>query len=56
MSTLRALIVEDSQTDCDILIRELRKGGYDVTFERVDSATALRAALVLGGWDIVFSD
>jgi|SRR5690348_1267453 two-component system, cell cycle sensor histidine kinase and response regulator CckA len=56
MTKLRTLIVEDSEIDCDILVRELRKGGYDVTFERVDSAKALSAALVLGAWDIVFSD
>jgi two-component system, cell cycle sensor histidine kinase and response regulator CckA len=56
MTALRALIVEDSEMDCDILVRELRKGGYDVTFERVDSAEALSTALILGTWDIVFSD
>jgi two-component system, cell cycle sensor histidine kinase and response regulator CckA len=56
MTQLRALIVEDSETDCDILVRGLRKGGYDVSFERVDSAEALTAALILDKWDIVFSD
>lgn len=56
MTALRALIVEDSETDCDLLVRELRKGGYEVTFQRVDSAKALSEALILGTWDIVFSD
>jgi two-component system, cell cycle sensor histidine kinase and response regulator CckA len=56
MVALRALIVEDSEMDCEILVRELRKGGYDVTFERVDSAESVSKALTVGGWDIVFSD
>jgi two-component system, cell cycle sensor histidine kinase and response regulator CckA len=56
MAPLRALIVEDSEMDCEILVRGLRKGGYDVTFERVDSAEALNRALTLGTWDMVFSD
>jgi two-component system, cell cycle sensor histidine kinase and response regulator CckA len=56
MVALRALIVEDSETDCQILVRELHKGGYDVTFERVDSAESVNRALAVGGWDIIFSD
>jgi two-component system, cell cycle sensor histidine kinase and response regulator CckA len=56
VTALRALIVEDSEMDCEILVRQLRKGGYDVTFKRVDSTEALNSALILGNWDIVFSD
>jgi two-component system cell cycle sensor histidine kinase/response regulator CckA len=53
---LRALIVEDSDDDTQILLRELRRAGHDVTHERVDTATAMRAALARQAWDIVLSD
>jgi PAS domain S-box-containing protein len=53
---LRLLMVEDSEADAHLLVRELRRGGYDVSFERVQTGPALRAALKHGGWDIVISD
>ncbi len=53
---LRALIVEDSESDLEILVRELERGGYDVTYERVDTAAAMRAALDRPLWDLVISD
>jgi two-component system cell cycle sensor histidine kinase/response regulator CckA len=53
---LRALLVEDSENDALLLIRELRRGGYDVSHRRVDSAAAMHAALDGGKWDIVISD
>ena len=57
MSTpLRALIVEDSADDAELLARELRRSGYDVTFERAFDSDSLDRALTAGPWDIVFSD
>ena len=53
---LRALIVEDSEDDFQLLVRELKRAGYDVTFERVETPEAMRAALTAGTWDIVLSD
>ena len=38
---LRLLIVEDSDDDARLLVREVRHGGLDPKWERVDSATAL---------------
>ena len=32
---LRVLIVEDSADDALLVLRELRRGGYNVTWERV---------------------
>jgi len=54
--TLRVLVVEDSQDDTDLLVRELRRGGYDPAYERVESAAAMQAALARQAWDIVISD
>jgi len=53
---LSALIVEDNEQDATLLVRELRRGGYDLSFDRVDTADAMRAALDTGIWDIVLSD
>jgi CheY-like chemotaxis protein len=57
MSTpLRVLVVEDSEDDAALLLRELRRGGYDVTHERVDTASGMSAALDRQAWDLVVSD
>src|ERR671920_2355636 len=53
---LRVLLVEDSEDDTLLLVRSLRRGGYDPTWERVDTAAAMEAALDGGGWDLVISD
>lgn len=53
---LRALIVEDSQDDAELLLQKLRRGGYKPTFERVATPEAMRAALNRQTWDIVFAD
>ncbi len=53
---LRALIVEDSEDDTDLLLRELRHGGYEPAHARVDTPEAMSAELSARAWDIVFSD
>jgi signal transduction histidine kinase len=57
MSTpLRLLIVEDSEDDAALLLRELRRSGYDPAHEQVDNAAAMKAALDAETWDVVVSD
>ena len=57
MSTpLRVLVVEDSEDDALLLLRELRRGGYKPTHERVDTAADMEAALEKRDWDLVISD
>ena len=53
---LSVLIVEDSEDDALLSLRELRRGGFDVSFERVQTEQDMRAALDKGGWDLVLSD
>jgi PAS domain S-box-containing protein len=53
---LRVLIVEDQDDDALMLLRMLRRAGYDLTFERVDTAKALEAALDRQTWDIIIAD
>lgn len=55
-TSLRVLIIEDSPEDTELLIRELCAGGYDPTYERVETSAALVAALNKQTWDIVLSD
>jgi PAS domain S-box-containing protein len=50
---LRVLIVDDSEDDALLLIRELKQGGYEPLHERVESAAAVRAALQAKPWDII---
>lgn len=52
---LRVLIVEDRETDAELLLRELRRGGFVPESQRVDTADAMRVALGRS-WDIVISD
>lgn len=53
---LRVLMVEDSEDDSELLVHELRRGGFDLTATRVDTEDALRAALEDDAWDVVTSD
>jgi len=53
---LRVLIVEDSEDDALLVLRELNRGGYNTTFERVETAEAMTAALNKQAWDIIISD
>jgi PAS domain S-box-containing protein len=53
---LRVLLVEDSEDDALLLLRELRHGGYDPVSARVDTAAALAAALEGQVWDVIISD
>lgn len=56
MNTLRALIVEDAENDALLLVRQLRQGGFDSDYVRVETAEDMRTQLEQGVWDIVFSD
>lgn len=54
---LRALIVDDSQDDADLLLHALRRGGHEeVIYEIVTTPAALRAALHRQDWDVITSD
>lgn len=53
---LRALMIEDSEDDAALILRELRKSGYDVTYERVETAEAMQSALAREQWDFILSD
>ena len=53
---LRVLVVEDSEDDALLITDELRQGGYDLAFERVETREATEAALIGREWDIIIAD
>ena len=53
---LRVLIVEDSEPDALLLLRELRRADYDLTYARVETEAEMADALASQSWDIVVSD
>jgi PAS domain S-box-containing protein len=57
MSTpLRLLIVEDSTDDAELLLLEVRRGGFDPGHLRVDTPEDMEAALDSQEWDLVLAD
>ncbi len=53
---LRVLLVEDSEDDAVLLLRQLRKGGYTPEYERVDTRESMQMALKRRDWDVVITD
>lgn len=53
---LKVLIVEDSEDDMLLLVRELRSNGWDVEYKGVDNATDMTRCLEEETWDIIISD
>lgn len=54
--SLRILLVEDSEDDALLLLRELKRGGYEPLSRRVETAAAMQAALEELNWDIIIAD
>jgi len=53
---LRVLIVEDSEDDAELLLLELRQGGFEPAAERVETEEAMCAALGRQSWDLIIAD
>ena len=53
---LRLLLVEDNPDDAALVLRTLRRGGYEPDCHQVQTAEALEEALAHGVWEIVLSD
>jgi PAS domain S-box-containing protein len=54
--SLRVLMVEDSEDDALLVIRELKKGGYNPVYERVETEKDMRKALREKPWDVILCD
>ncbi len=53
---LRVLIVEDSEDDLQLLLHTLKREGYDLVYEQVDTIAALLTALEQQPWEIIICD
>src|SRR5215831_3156628 len=53
---LSVLIIEDSEEDADLMLLELRRGGFKPVSRRVDTPQQLRDALDDHEWDMILSD
>ncbi len=53
---LRVLMVEDQENDALLILRELRQGGYEPAYERVETPDAMSDALEKKTWDVIISD
>lgn len=55
-TTLKCLLVEDSEEDAMLLLETLRQGGYNPVFERVQTEKDMRLALLEKQWEVIFCD
>ncbi len=53
---MRVLLVEDVEDDALLVLQELRRGGFEISFERIETREALRAALGRQAWDMILAD
>ncbi|MGB8701583.1 MAG: PAS domain S-box protein [Thermosynechococcaceae cyanobacterium] len=53
---LQVLIVEDSEDDMLLMLRELRRGGYTLDSVRVETSEQMQAELDRQPWDLVIAD
>jgi two-component system response regulator len=53
---IRVLIVEDSDDDVLLLVRQLKKDGYRPIYDQLDTAEAMRKALEKQTWDVILCD
>jgi PAS domain S-box-containing protein len=54
--SLRVLMIDDSEDDVLLIIREIAKGGNNPVYERVETAAAMKKALEEKKWDIILCD
>ena len=53
---IRALLIEDSEEDAQLILATLATGGFSVVSKRVETAEQMRGALQSEDWSVVLSD
>jgi PAS domain S-box-containing protein len=56
LAPLEVLLVEDSEDDARLAMRELARNGFDVSASRVDTADGLALELTAKRWDVILAD
>ena len=55
-TTIRLLVVDDSENDAILLLKELNRQGYYPDYERVWEISALETKLTTQNWDLIITD
>ncbi len=55
-TTLRVLIIEDNETDAELVLRQISRSGFTIISERVEIMQQMQDALSEKVWDLVISD
>jgi two-component system, cell cycle sensor histidine kinase and response regulator CckA len=53
---IRLLLAEDSEMDADLVLRELKRAGFEPTIERIETREAMMDALHRQTWDLILCD
>src|SRR5690348_12030509 len=53
---LKLLLVEDSADDAELLLAELRRGGFEPQAKRIETSEEMREALQSETWDMIVAD
>lgn len=53
---IRVLIIEDNKDDSVLEIDEIRRGGFDIVYEQIETRAAMKKALRNKTWDFIISD
>jgi len=56
MTPLRLLLIDDSDDDAALVVRQLSRAGYSVSAQRVDTPETLAQALSAQQWDLAIAD
>ena len=53
---LSVIIIEDSESDMELIVRQFKKADYNISYERVETAAQMISALERQSWDLVIAD
>ncbi|TAE54710.1 MAG: GGDEF domain-containing response regulator [Nostocales cyanobacterium] len=53
---IRILIVEDNPDDAELIVLELETVGYQISYQQVDNAQAMKAVISSQAWDVIITD
>jgi len=56
VNDIKVLIIEDSKASVYYEVAQLKISGFNVMYEQIENAEALREALSNSNWDIILSD
>jgi CheY-like chemotaxis protein len=53
---IRVLHAEDSETDVELVMRELKRSGFEPMVDRIETAEGMNQALEKQEWDVILCD